>query len=95
MAPNVDTLIMEHKQAPEDLFGGVEIDAVAMSYFIIVLHEAGGGLVVAYKVPFFIILLAFSWLSLLSFLPYLFLLWFFLCKCRLKGFFTHQITTMS
>lgn len=83
MTPDVDTLIVEHKQAPKDLFGGVKIDAVAMSDFIIVLHEAGGGLVVAYKVPFFIILLAFSWLSLLSFLPDLFLVWFFLRNCRL------------
>lgn len=55
VAPNIDTFVVEHEQASEDLFGGVKVDAIAMSDLIIVFHEAGCGLVVTYKVPLFIV----------------------------------------
>lgn len=83
MAPNVHALVVEHKQAPENLLGSVEIDTVPVSDLIIVLHEAGRGLVVANEVPFFIILSAFSSFFLGGFLSDLFLFRVFLHKCCL------------
>lgn len=46
MSPNVDTLVMDHEQAAKDLLGRVEVDAVPVSYVLVVFHVHRGLLIV-------------------------------------------------
>ena len=39
MTPDVDTLVVNHEETPEDLAGSIEVDAVAMSDVAVLLHE--------------------------------------------------------
>ena len=46
MAPNVDTFVVEHKQASNDFFWTVKIDAIAMRDMFIILHVLWGGVII-------------------------------------------------
>ena len=39
VTPDVDTLVVNHKKASEDLLRSIEVNAVAMSYVAIFLHK--------------------------------------------------------
>lgn len=51
MTPNVDAFVVDHEEAAEDLLRSVKVDAVAVSDVVIILHEAGGGVVVPDELP--------------------------------------------
>ena len=39
MGPNVNTLVMNHKQALEEFAPGIEINAIALLDLVIIFHE--------------------------------------------------------
>lgn len=47
MAPNVDTLIVDHKETFKDLLGSVEVDSVTMSNVLIIFHVMRSCMIVA------------------------------------------------
>ena len=53
MTPNVDAFVVDHEEASDNSSRSVEVDAVAVSDVVIVLHEAGSILVVPDEVLFF------------------------------------------
>lgn len=50
VTPDVHTLVVQHEQAFEYFFGGVEPNPIPMGDVFIVLHEMGSWFVVSYKV---------------------------------------------
>jgi transaldolase len=38
--PDVDTLVVQHEQTPQDARGSIEVDAVAMCDVQVILHES-------------------------------------------------------
>ncbi len=72
MHPNIDALVVHHKQTAYNFFWSIEVDAIAMCNRFIVLHKARRFLVMAYEMPFlfgrlgFVILIYF--ISLITFI---------------------------
>lgn len=50
VAPDVDALVVHHEKAAENLARGIEVDTIAMSNVVVILHVAWGNLVVSDKV---------------------------------------------
>ena len=50
MAPNVDTLVVNHEETPEYFARSIEVDTVAMGDFVVVLHEVRCSLIVSNEV---------------------------------------------
>lgn len=49
MAPDVDTLVVEHEQTFKDLFGRVEIDAITVCDMLVVFHVIRSCMVISYS----------------------------------------------
>lgn len=49
MTPNIDTLIMHHKQASKDFLRIVKIYSVTVSDMLIIFHIPWGSMVVSYS----------------------------------------------
>ena len=47
VTPDVHTFIMDHEEAPQYLFRGVKVDAIAMGDIVVILHLVRGSLVVS------------------------------------------------
>ena len=47
MAPDVDALVVKHKQASEYFSGSIEVDSISMSDVVVIFHVARSCLVVS------------------------------------------------